>query len=89
MKSISYKEKRLLVSELCLMYKRLTKTSATIKLKANLRKKGGGNILHDSAYNSILQNEKIVSIFETIMSLMPTAQRIILEKDFISDDTSD
>ena len=44
--------------------------------------------LNDSVYVNIMENKKVVSIFETIISLMDPAESMIIEKDFINPGSS-
>ena len=82
-KEIPYAEKKLLVSEMCLMYKKLSKTDSILKKKIVDREKNMENKLEDSVYTNMLEARKSVSIFEAILSLMSPAETLIIQKDFI------
>ena len=85
---ISYVEKKLLISEMCLMYKKLKRTSKVITNKADKRGIPSDQKLNDSVYVNIMENKKVVSIFETILSLMSTEESMVIEKDFINPGSS-
>ena len=85
MEGISYVEKKLLISEMCLMYKRIKKMSNIMIEKRGVHYE---NKLNDSVYSKIMENKKVVSIFETILSLMSPEQSMIIQKDFINPGSS-
>ena len=82
-KEIPYAEKKLLVSEMCLMYKKLSKTDMILQKKISEREGDMENKLQDSVYTNMLEARKNVSIFEAILSLMSPAESLVIQKDFI------
>ena len=77
LEKIKTKDKKHLINEICLMYKRMLK-SKTLAEKALL-------FLSDTTkVNSKILNTKSVSIFDTILEILPQEQREIIVRDFIN-----
>ena len=85
MEEISYAEKKLLLTEMCLMYKKIKKMNSIMMEKKDINHE---NKLNDSVYVNIMENKKVVSVFETILSLMKPEESMIIEKDFINPGSS-
>ena len=76
---IPLKEKKLLVSEACLMFQKLKKTS---QLNKNM-------LISDKLKQKNILNIKSLSIFETILSLLSEDEVRIIQNDFIKKKKSD
>ena len=75
--AIPYAEKKILVFESCLMYRKLFKTNKLLDEKKKSLK------LNDSAQIESWKTLKSISIFETIISLLEPELGLIIENDFI------
>jgi len=76
-RNIPFKEKKQLVAEACLMFKKLKGVKTVIENKQTAMR------LSDSIIIDKKQTMKSVSIFETILSLLETQQAMIIKNDFI------
>ncbi|WKX02684.1 MG284/MPN403 family protein [Candidatus Mycoplasma mahonii] len=77
-KNIPFAEKKFLVSEACLMFRKLQESSKVILDKSLTMK------LSDSVKLNSLENIKSISIFETIFSLLEPEQSQLIKNDFIN-----
>lgn len=68
---IPLKEKKFMIHEICVMYRKLRKTNIE-------------NVLNDSAKRVNEINNKTVSMFDTIISLLPTDYATVIETEFIN-----
>ncbi len=76
-RKISFKEKKILVAEACLMFTKLSGVKNIIESKMETMK------LSDSIIMKKKQSMKQISIFETILSLLDSKQSMIIQNDFI------
>lgn len=72
---IPFKEKKQLVSEACLMYKKLRNITSMQITQASS--------ISDSLRSTNLQNIKALSMFEMILELLNNDENIIIENEFI------
>lgn len=79
-KQIPSKEKKLLIHESCLIYKRLKKTSSDMKLKEGLS---------DIIRNGTIAGIKSLSMFETLIGLLSAEHQLVINKDFIEESPVD
>lgn len=68
---IPTKEKKFMVNEICMMYRKLRTTNNSLQLS-------------DSAAKLSAINEKTVSMFDTIIALLPKDQQTIIEAEFLN-----
>ena len=81
LQKIKYKDKKNLINEICLMYKRMLKTK-TLTQKALL-------FFGDpDKTDSRIINSKSVSMFDTILEILPKNEREVIVKDFIDREDS-
>lgn len=68
---IPIKEKKFMLQELCLMYRKLKSVNDT-------------HVLRDSGKKINTINEKTISMFDTIIALLPEEQARIIESEFVN-----
>lgn len=76
--SISYRDKKILVSRACLMYRKIKSSKNLIEVKLK-----HANILNDIEKSSTMLNLKTMSIFDTILNLLERDLHLIISEDFI------
>lgn len=73
---IPFKEKKTLVQEACLMYKKIKTSAAMIRER--------GETLSEATRKKSLDNFKGLSIFETVMGLLNPEEYLIIKNEFLS-----
>lgn len=79
-KTIPSKEKKLLIYESCLIYKRLKQTTIDMTNK---------NKLSDVITNKNINGIKSLSLFETLLGLLSQEHQTIITNDFIEEKNED